>query len=152
MASKLIDDAFQRHPRPQVPTKAALLKRNLQRTKQITSELKTLRETPWRTLDRQGELVQGKYTWTVCTSEKRLVMVKEVNLEEGQTELDKITKLSDHPHVATIKQVFEFEHALYFQVEYARYTLEEVLNVHNKLEEPHIRAIASSVSQKLVHI
>jgi hypothetical protein len=72
--------------------------------------------------------------------------MKETSTEMGLAELTKINKLSDHPHVATIKQAFETDTSWYFQFKYARVTLEEVLSVHTQLEERHICVIASSVS------
>jgi serine/threonine protein kinase len=75
-------------------------------------------------------------------------MVKKNNVEAGRRELEKVTKISDHPNVATIKQAFESEGSLFFQFEYTRFTLEEVLNVHSCLRESHIRIIASAVSRE----
>ena len=146
MTSKAIEQAFQRHPRPQgVPTKAALLERALRKEQRASSLNRGLRESPWKSLVRQGELTQGKHVWTICFQQWELAMVKETSTEAGQDELTKVTKLSDHPHVATIKQAFETDTSWYFQFEYARVTLEEVLSVHTRLEESHIRVIASSV-------
>ena len=157
MASTAMERAFQRHPRPQpptlgktnlgkatsvdkfqVPTKAALLKRSLQEKKEVYTE-------PWKTLSLQGELLQGKSKWHLCIHDGLMVMVKSMEIETGRRELEKIRKLSSHPHVATINQVFESETSMFFRFEYARYTLEEVLNVHLCLDESHIRIIASSV-------
>ncbi|PZC88059.1 Pkinase domain containing protein, partial [Pyrenophora tritici-repentis] len=49
-------------------------------------------------------------------------------------------------------QAFETESSWFLQLEYSRYTLEEVLNVHTRLEEPHIRVIASSIFLAIKHI
>jgi serine/threonine protein kinase len=170
MASRLIEDAFQRHPRPQVPTKAALVKQPLVPTKAALSQRppvptkgallqraveddkrrtlihQDIRGSPWKTLVRLGDLVQGKYVWSICIHERQLVMVKEVAVEAGHRQLGMLKRLSDHPHVSAVKQAFETDDSLFFQLEYSRYTLEEVLNVHTRLEEPHIRVIASAVS------
>jgi hypothetical protein len=148
MDSKAIEQAFQRHPRPQgvhVPTKAALLKHAIRKEKRTSSLTRGICESPWKTLHRQGELTQGKDVWSICFQQESLAIVKETTLEEGHDELEKVTKLSDHPHVAIIKQAFETDTAWFFQFEYSRVTLEEVLSVHTPLEEKHIRVIASSV-------
>jgi serine/threonine protein kinase len=147
MASKAIEQAFQRHPRPQgVPTKGALLERALQKAQRSSLPTRELHESPWNTLTRQGELTQGTHVWSICVQQEGLVLVKETSIEAGRDELEKLTKLSDHPNVATIKQAFQTDSSCFFQFEYSRVTLEEVLSVHTRLEEKHIRVIASSVS------
>jgi serine/threonine protein kinase len=143
MTSNSIEEAFQRLPRPQVPTKAALLERSLKKTKPPTSSVSS---NPWKTLSHQGDLTQGKRTLSLCLQGGSMVMVKKVDHDTGQKELEKVKKISDHPNVTTIKQVFESHNSLLFQYEYTRFTLEEVLNVHMFLKETHIRVIASAVS------
>ncbi|KAF1840097.1 uncharacterized protein K460DRAFT_348226 [Cucurbitaria berberidis CBS 394.84] len=145
MTSEAIEEAFQRHPRPQVPTKAALLKKALQNDKRLSSPSKEIRGSPWKTLNRQGSLTEGEHVWIVCIQQGQLVMVKEMSLKAGRKELEVLTKLSDHLHVSTIKQAFETETSLYFQLEYARCSLAGVLTYHMQLEEAHIRVLASSV-------
>ena len=146
MATKAIEEAFQRHPRPQVPTKAALLQKALEKSKLISTAHREIYDSPWKTLARQGNLVQGKYVWSICVYERQLVLIKETPIQTGRDELEKVKKLSNHLHVSTIIQAFQTETSLFLQLEYSRYTLEEVLNVHICLEELHIRMIASSVS------
>jgi serine/threonine protein kinase len=73
-------------------------------------------------------------------------MVRELANDAGRRQLEMLKRLTDHPHLTTIKQAFETEGSIFFQLEYSRYTLEEVLNVHTRLEDPHIRVIASAVS------
>lgn len=152
MSSQRIEKAFQRHPRPQapvldkgaslnrfqVPTKAALLERSIRKKKEISTD-------PWKTLALQGELIQGRSRWHLCIHEGVMTLVKSVDIESGRQELEKIKKLSNHPHVATIGQVFESDQLMYFRFEYSRFTLEEILNVHLCLDESHLRIIASSV-------
>ena len=142
MAPKATEKIFERHPRPQaplrVPTVAALLGRSLQKKKEAFTD-------PWKTLSLQGELVQGKSKWYLCIHEGLMAIVKSVEIESGRRELEKIKKLSNHPHVATVNQVFESDKSMFFRFEYSRCTLEEVLNVHLCLDECHIRIIASSV-------
>lgn len=142
-----IGEAFNRLPRPQAPTKAALLERNLKKRKEQLgpSTKKEITDSPWKQLVRQGELVQGKHTWSICLRQGRLALVTKLETHAGRQELEKVTKLSDHPNVATVKEVFEAEGSLFFQYDYTRFTLEEVLNVHSYLEEMHIRIIASAV-------
>ncbi|KAA8613256.1 Pkinase domain containing protein [Pyrenophora tritici-repentis] len=145
MATKAIEEAFQRHPRPQVPTKAALLQKALEKSQQISTAHREIHDSPWKTLVRQGNLVQGKYVWSICVYKSQLVLVKEMTIQAGRDELEKMKKLSDHPHVSTIRQAFETESSLFLQLEYSRYTLEEVLNVHTRLEEPHIPNFEESI-------
>lgn len=153
MTPKGIEDAFQRHPRPQnVPTKAALLQKSLQKSvSALTStssapSISITRKSPWKDLRVQGDLVQGKYVWTVCLASDKLVMVKKVTPEGGKGEFERTSLLSPHLNVASLKQCFEMEDIWYMEYDYSRFTLEEVLNVHMRLEESHIRIIASSVT------
>ena len=109
MASKAIENAFQRHPRPQaaaldqktplnrfqVPTKAALLERSLRKNKEISTD-------PWKSLALQGELIQGRSKWHLCIHEGVIVLIKRIDIKSGRRELKKIKKLSNHPHIATI--------------------------------------------------
>jgi hypothetical protein len=164
MVSKTIEEAFQRHPRPQVPikpapsqrltvpTKAALLQRAIEDDKRRSLTYQEIRESPWKTLTRQGDLVQGKHVRSICVHRRQLVMVREIANDAGRRQLEMLKRLSDHPHISTIKQTFEIDDSIFFQLEYSRYTLEEVLNVHTCLEEPHIRVIASAVSQLATNI
>jgi serine/threonine protein kinase len=147
MASKAVEHAFQRHPRPQgVPTKVALLERAKHNEKKSTARGRQYHESPWKSLVKQGDLTQGLRVWSICTQHGELRLVKETTIESGHQEFEKLSKLSDHPHVSTIKQVFETDTSWFFMFEYSRITLEEILNVHTPLEENHIRVIASSVS------
>ncbi|KAF2844489.1 hypothetical protein T440DRAFT_523468 [Plenodomus tracheiphilus IPT5] len=153
MTSRAIEQAFQRHPRPQgVPTKAALLERALRKEQRASTLNRGLRESPWKSLVRQGELTQGKHVWTICFQQSKLAMVKETSCEAGQEEFRKVSKLSDHPHVATIKEAFQTDTSWFFQFEYARITLEEVLSVHTRLEEKHIQVISSSIFLAVKHV
>ncbi|OWY53300.1 hypothetical protein AALT_g11519 [Alternaria alternata] len=79
-------------------------------------------------------------------------MVREIAKDTGRRQLEVLKKLSDHPHISTIEQSFETENAIFFQLEYSRYTLEEVLNVHTCLEDLHIRVIASAIFYAIQHI
>ena len=158
MLSKAVEEAFQRHPRPQVPikpgpsqrptvpTKVALLQRAIEDDKRRSLAYQEIRESPWKTLIRQGDLVQGNHVRSICVHRRQLVMVRELANDAGRRQLEMLKRLSDHPHLSTIKQAFETEGSIFFQLEYSRYTLEEVLNVHTRLEDPHIRVIASAVS------
>jgi hypothetical protein len=152
MSSRESDKAFQRHPRPQapalghrvstskfsVPTKAALLERTLRRQKAIVTD-------PWSSLLLQGDLVQGSSRWHLCIHDGTMALLKSVDIDSGKRELEKLKMLSNHSHVATINQVFESGDLMYFRFDYSRFTLEEILNVHLRLDESHLRIIASSV-------
>jgi hypothetical protein len=144
--SKTIEEAFQRHPRPHnVPTKAALLQKSFQKEQEISSAPLVMRQDPWKTLHFQGDLVQGKDIWSLCIATGQLVMVRRLLPKTGKEVMDKLSPISNHPNVATVKQCFEMKDLWYLQYEYSRFTLEEVLNVHLHLEESHIRIIASLV-------
>ena len=143
MTSNSIGEAFQRLPRPQVPTAVALMERSLKKAKLPAVSVPY---DPWETLSHLGDLTQGKRKLSLCLQNDQLVIIKKVNPSSGRMELEKMKKISDHPHVATIKQVFESNESILFQFEYTRYTLEELLNVHISLKESHIRVIASAVS------
>ncbi|EMD95303.1 hypothetical protein COCC4DRAFT_150606 [Bipolaris maydis ATCC 48331] len=149
MTSTSIGEAFQRLPRPQVPTAVALMERSLKKAKEPTTGVT---HNPWETLSHLGDLTQGKHKLSLCLQEGQLVIIKEVNREAGHAELEKLKKISDHPNVATIKQVFESKTSVLFQYEYTRFTLEEVLNVHTVLKESHIRLIASAIFLAIKHV
>ncbi|EUC27542.1 hypothetical protein COCCADRAFT_111405 [Bipolaris zeicola 26-R-13] len=149
MASNSIGEAFQRLPRPQVPTAVALMERSLKKAKQPAA---SVLHNPWETLSHLGDLTQGKQKLSLCLQGGHLVIIKEVNPDTGKTELEKVKTISDHPHVATIKRVFESRTSLLFQYDYTRFTLEEVLNVHTFLKEPDIQVIASAVFLAIQHI
>ena len=79
-------------------------------------------------------------------------MIREIANESGRRQREMLKRLSEHPQVSTIQQTFETDDSVFFQLEYSKYTLEEVLSVHSCLEEPHIRVIASAVSHRVAHI
>jgi hypothetical protein len=79
-----------------------------------------------------------------------MALLKSVQIESGKRELEKLKMLSNHLHVATINQVFESGELMYFRFDYSRFTLEEILNVHLRLDESHLRIIASSVCADVI--
>lgn len=160
MGTEFIEEAFQRRPRPQLPTKAALLERSLKPTKdsvdektpkEAPSELLVRDEDPSRAMPVLGELVQGDQKWTinmhlVNTHLERLVMVKRVDKETGRRIIEK-WKLLDHPNIANVQEAFHHGSYMYLEYDFTRFTLEEILNVHLNLDEPRIQIIATSVRQ-----
>jgi hypothetical protein len=145
-----LDVAFQRHPRPQALTSVAHLDHIQSDRSDALSPLKTLTESPWKSLHRLGDLVQGKQTWSICMHREELVMIKKVDRKCGERQLRKIKRLTHHPHVVTVRQMFIEDSWYHFEQDYARYTLEELLNIHCYLEESHIRIIASSVRALII--
>jgi hypothetical protein len=95
----------------------------------------------------QGDLVQGEDTWSIGIADSKLVMVKTLLPIAGERVLDHVSDITRHPNIAMVTQAFETDEFQYLQYDYSRITLEEVLNVHLRLEETHIRIIASSVSR-----
>ncbi|PVH95421.1 hypothetical protein DM02DRAFT_600866 [Periconia macrospinosa] len=148
----MIEDAFQRHPRPQLPTKAALLLGTLKspnKADRLTpnSENQTreiIKEDPWQRSKRLGELIQGERRWTIGMRRSTIVMLqskKDVNTCKQL--LDRVKPLS-HANIACVLNAYESNDQIHLMFEYSRYTLEEILCVHMPLEEVHIRAIVQS--------
>jgi serine/threonine protein kinase len=152
MSAKPKDEAFQRHPRPQLPTKAALLFESRKNTEKLKipspngqAKTRVLRHgSPWATINRLGNLVQGEHQWLVGLSKGKMTMLRKSELEVGRQLLEKM-KLLAHPSISKLEDVFEDKSSLYFCFEYSRFTLEEILNVHLRLDESHIQMIACSV-------
>jgi hypothetical protein len=152
MSAKPKEEAFQRHPRPQLPTKAALLlesRKPVEKLKASAPEKQTrtptlYHESPWKSMSRLGELVQGNHQWHIGLLNGKLMMVRKMDLDAGRQHLKKVKPLA-HPNIAKLEDLFEDDHSLYFRFEYSRFTLGEVLNVHLHFEEPHILAVAHSV-------
>jgi serine/threonine protein kinase len=164
------EEVFQRHPRPQLPTKAALLlesrnrkaekpkaslsKEALLASRKIVAKMKSPNEqnttravhhgTPWKKIDRLGELIQGHREWYIGLFKGKMVMLRKTELDAGQRQYEKV-KLLAHPNIANLEEVFEGDSSFYFRYEYSRFTLEEVLNVHLRFEESQILTIACSV-------
>ncbi|KAF2278974.1 uncharacterized protein EI97DRAFT_393825 [Westerdykella ornata] len=153
MSSKFIQEAFQRHPRPQWPTKAALLKDTWQKQdekkNQTTSQQLPLQQcNPWTTLAKLGELVQAGKSYTVGLQCNRVIMVRQTKKEVGEALLEK-TKLLQHRNLHSIEAIFQEQGSIFFQLEHLRFTLEEILNVHISLEEHQIRNLEECVWQTL---
>lgn len=109
----------------------------------------SLREQePWLSLTRLGTLTQGDLHLMLCISigtPQSMRMVKEADDAEGSKEVRMINTLR-HPNIITIFDVFRHDCRIYSVLEYAPITLEEVISVHLRLKESHIRLIACSVS------
>jgi hypothetical protein len=148
MDSKSFENAFQRHPRPQLPTiptkNALLLKAQLSpEPPQNVLELPP-KITSWDNVSRLGDLVQHRSHLSVGICNGTMIMLKTMNLATGKRILEK-TKLLKHTNIAQVIDTLEENGKLSLMFEYIRFTLEEVLNVHMPLDEPHIRAIAQPV-------
>ncbi|CAI6337039.1 unnamed protein product [Periconia digitata] len=153
----MIEDAFQRHRRPQFPTKAALLLGTLksqgkEATEPVAQNLETLKQDPWHDAQRIGELVQGKQAWTVGVRRGAIIMIKSIKDTDTGKRLVSMLQPLSHPNIARVLDVAEFDDQTHFTFEYYRYTLEEVLCVHLPFEEIHIRTIVQSIFPAIKHI
>lgn len=132
----------------QVPIGSQNLKRKISEYSQEGPELVILQKvSPWTALTRLGTLFQGNAQMHLGVPNEAfrdLVIVKETPDADGRAEFDTLKQLS-HPNVIKLKQAFLQDERILLGFEYCRYTLEEVLNVHLKFEEPHVRVIAKSV-------
>lgn len=105
-------------------------------------------QEPWLSLTRLGTLTQGDLHLMLCISigtPQGMRMVKEADDAEGSKEVRMIDTLR-HPNIIKIFDVFRHDCRIYSVLEYAPITLEEVISVHLRLKESHIRLIACSVS------
>jgi serine/threonine protein kinase len=160
-------EAFQRHPRPQgfkAPTKAALLERSLKKHPPSTrtteppsvglsvseprENVEVQHRTPWKDLRKLGDLTQGSQRWTICAADASRMMVKKFDSASGKDQISKL-QLLHHTNISSLQKAFLHESQVFLGFEFAPITLEEVLHVHLRLEEPQIRIIATSVC---VHI
>ncbi|KAF1347676.1 hypothetical protein BDV97DRAFT_415663 [Delphinella strobiligena] len=108
--------------------------------------------SPWDDYMRLGELVQGKQRHVVGIpriGDQTLHMFKKV-LAANRKRVDLLA--IEHPNIATIRQIFAEEHAIYLHMEYTRHTLEEMIYVHLPLKEAHIRIIAQSIFAAISHL
>lgn len=103
---------------------------------------------PWERFTRLGAIVQGPSELTICVEKgnlQRMMMVKTPRRrEDGLKEAGQLRKFS-HPNIVQILEVFSHGDEVYIGLEYCRFTLEEIVNVHIRLEEPQLRLIAHSV-------
>lgn len=102
---------------------------------------------PWERFTRLGTIVQGPSELAIGMEKdnsQRMVMVKTLNRRDGLKEAEQLRKLS-HPNIVQLLDVFFRGDEVCIGLEYCRFTLEEIVNVHIRLEEPHLRLIAHSV-------
>ena len=149
MSNKLVKHAFQRHPRPQLPTAAALLERSkksgdhdVERKSAIAVPL--LYEDPEGRMARLGTLMQRQQKWAINVQDDQVVMVKKIKEDSGLQVIEKL-KLLHHPNVGRLKTAFLHESYVYLVQPYARFTLEDLLSVHIHLDEVQIQLVATSV-------
>lgn len=105
--------------------------------------------SPWTQLRCLGTMVQGPSEHALCVKKgepQTLVMVKRVAKGPGMEEASSLRRLS-HPNIVELRNVFLQGDEVYLELRYCRHTLEEVMNVHLKFEEVHVRLIAQSVCE-----
>lgn len=103
---------------------------------------------PWDHLKRLGTVIQGKSELIVCMNKdepQSMSMVKELSRAGGGLKEANLLRKLSHPNIVKMIEVFLQDDDVYIELEYCRFTLEEVLSVHVRFEEPHIRLIAQSV-------
>lgn len=107
------------------------------------SSLTTLR---WLDLVQLGKLVQGADEWLICSSrvEKKLYMLRGAE-DRDATAVQKTVPFK-HPHiVAAAFSVTSSDVRSFVGFPYVRFTLEELLYAHIKMDESQIQAVATSV-------
>ncbi|GME34766.1 hypothetical protein GQ43DRAFT_443825 [Neofusicoccum parvum] len=78
-------------------------------------------------------------------------MIKQTNRRDGLREARLLRGLS-HPNIVQLHEVFMQDDEVYMELDYCRLTLEEVVNVHIRFEELHLRLIAHSLFAAIRHI
>lgn len=92
--------------------------------------------------------MQGTSEFIVCikrTEPLEMKMVKRSKRSVALREASVLQRLS-HPSILQLHEVFLQDDEAYFEFDYCRFTLAEVVNVHIRVEELHLHLIAHSVS------
>jgi hypothetical protein len=100
-------------------------------------------ESPCDDAKRLGYLTQGN-KFTVISREDGPAMVKVLDKDEGISEHD-ILRLLSHTNIVKLRDAYLYNEQIHLELEYSRFTLEEILGVRLDLERKHIQHIASSV-------
>lgn len=174
-----LEKAFQRHSRPQRPTlstesqiaanrrsRLLLIHSSPSWTKHVntvgaTSQgqsptKETIRphepqSSQWIDFIQLGKLVQGDSELTVCPRRKekaRLVTFKEI----GQNMSDKVRLYIGLQcgSIVTASDIIQSDIGYHIGSNYTRFTLEELLSTHMRMDEPHIQGIASMVRAAMI--
>lgn len=157
-------------PLPPVPTKSALMRKAIRqnsvkvsklgdidtgKAKEVTSTTSCLKplkldddkRVAWADIIRLGTLFQGKNELILCTSRGPLddqFMLKKVEKAVGAEEGELLEQLQ-HDHIIKLTRSFVDNEHLYLGLSYCRFTLREILGVHQKFREPHVEVVAKSV-------
>lgn len=94
-----------------------------------------------------GKLMQGEHETLICSQRDRkatLFMFKLVEEKDG-SELKRTLTLR-HPSLVMARHIIESDVGMHIGFDYFRFTLEELLNVHMTLGEPHLHTISTAVS------
>ncbi|KAK7178713.1 hypothetical protein PSPO01_15242 [Paraphaeosphaeria sporulosa] len=155
---KTAEDAFQRHPRPQLPTKATLQLETWKLGKALVQQpedgrrIRVQNEDPWEDTTCLGNLLQGNDELSICVYKMKVGMMKKLTLETGRQYLEKVQAIDrTHTNILTIREVFETGKNLYLLFGYHRCTLEEVLHVHLTLSPAAIRVCSTTGRVMLAH-
>ncbi|KAL9084625.1 MAG: hypothetical protein Q9165_007980 [Trypethelium subeluteriae] len=76
-------------------------------------------------------------------------MFKKQESPAGEHEAEVLQQLSHH-NIVKIKQLYLDEKIWYLGLEHYQFTLEEVLNVHLNLEEPHVQVISKAPQHRTI--
>ncbi|KAF2680646.1 kinase-like protein [Lentithecium fluviatile CBS 122367] len=100
-----------------------------------------------------GQFTQDGVEWAVRAQRGRLglIMVKKTNKTAGLKEKNLLDGVR-HKNITRVIHTFWEEDGLCLALEYCRFTLAEILHVHLRLEEHHIKHIARSVFDALAFL
>lgn len=139
------EEIWQRNPRPQyaIPTKVSRIDPDVAPLIQVP-----LNENPWKYKRISGTLIQGNNKWHMTVQNGALGLTKKVEINTGNKQLQ-IMRLLNSQNIHTIQEAFVDQGEMYICFSYYRFTLEEVLHVHESFEEDHIIEVSRSVSINL---
>ena len=102
----------------------------------------------WLDLIQLGKLTQGAHGWLICSTrvEKKMYMLREAGEHVAASVTAKTLASLKHPNIiAAAFMVTSSDVRSFVGFPYIRFTLEELLYVHMKMDESQIQAIAISV-------
>jgi hypothetical protein len=87
-----------------------------------------------------------KVIWSYREEDHEMALFKEINYEEeGRAEFEMLKAITSK-HILAVRDSFSYNGAFYLGLEFAPYTLQEIIAVKSILDEPQIRVMAFSVS------
>lgn len=102
--------------------------------------------TTWQWLDllQLGTLVQGTNEWLLCSSrvQREMYMLRGIDGDVDQAALK--AEIMAHPRIVAAAFAVSSDVQSFIGFQYVRFTLEEMLYVHVRMDETQIRAVATS--------